>query len=161
MCDFNVIKSEDHEWRFGKLDQAICRWLTENVGSEWNTIEAKFSERNININVVVFARLGNLLSKGLECAIKLGTTSSFVLLSLKLLFIAKSGLSFSVSSLIELDVGSFAVKLNILGFLLSNHNGVLEMYVDDDNQLVLTRLEEEMLDVAEEDVDSMLGVDWR
>jgi len=38
------------------------------------------------------------------------------------------------------------------GLLLSNHNGRPEMQVDDDQQLIVTRLEENMLDIAEEDV---------
>ena len=35
---------------------------------------------------------------------------------------------------------------------LSNHDGCLEVYVDDDEELVTTGLEEEVLDVREQDV---------
>jgi hypothetical protein len=35
------------------------------------------------------------------------------------------------------------------------------MDMDDDDQFVLTRLKEEMLDVAEENIDSVLGVERR
>ena len=36
--------------------------------------------------------------------------------------------------------------------LLSDHDGCLEVYVDDDEELVVTRLEEEVFDVREQDV---------
>ena len=39
-----------------------------------------------------------------------------------------------------------------MGLLLSDHNGCLEVDVDDDQELVITRLEEEMLDIAKQDV---------
>ena len=39
-----------------------------------------------------------------------------------------------------------------MGLLLANHDRGLEMNVKDDEQFVVTRLEEEMLDVAEQNI---------
>ena len=59
---------------------------------------------------------------------------------------------FSVSSLIKLHVCSFSVELDILGFLLPDHDGILQVDMDDDNQLMSTWLEKKMLDVGKEDI---------
>lgn len=37
-------------------------------------------------------------------------------------------------------------------FLLADENGRLEVNVDDNQQLVVTRLEEQMFDIAEQDI---------
>jgi hypothetical protein len=132
--------------------------LAENARTEWDTIESKLAERNIDIDVFVLACFSDLLCEGFELSIEVSTTSSFLLLSLEFFFVAISILPLPVSGLVELDVGSFSIELNILCLLLADQNWVLQMDMDDDYQFMLARLEEEMLDVAEENIDSMLCV---
>jgi hypothetical protein len=132
--------------------------LTVNAGTVWDTIESKFAERDIDINVLILACLGNLLSECLKLSIEVGAASAFLLLGFEFFFVTTSVLSLSVPRLVELNVGSFSIELNILCLLLANQNGVLQMDVNYDNQFVLTRLEEQMLDVAEENIDSVLCV---
>jgi hypothetical protein len=132
--------------------------LAENARTEWDTIESKLAERNIDIDVIVLACFSDLLCEGFELSIEVSTTSSFLLLSLEFFFVAISILPLPVSGLVELDVGSFSIELNILCLLLADQNWVLQMDMDDDYQFMLARLEEEMLDVAEENIDSMLCV---
>ena len=74
------------------------------------------------------------------------------MLGLKFFLITITVLAASVSGFIELHLGGLAVELNIARLTLTNHNRGLEMDVDEDNQFVSTRLEEEMLHVAEEHV---------
>jgi hypothetical protein len=57
-----------------------------------------------------------------------------------------------------LDISGFPIKLDILSLLFSNQDGVLEVYVDYNYKFVLARLEEEVLNIAEENVDPVLGV---
>jgi hypothetical protein len=147
--NFDVIKCDDCEWLLGELDQAVSGGLTEDVGAVWDTIEAEFAERNIDVDVLALASIGDLLGEELELAIELGTTSTLLLLGLEFFLVTVSIFALSISGLIELDVGSFAIELDILLLLLTDHDWILEMNMDDDDQLVLTRLEKEMLDVAE------------
>jgi hypothetical protein len=161
MCHFDVVECDDHEGGFGELDQAICGGLTEDVGSEWDTVEAKFTERNINIDVLILASLSDLLCESLELAIKVSTSSSLFLFLLEFFLVTISEFALSISGLIKLDVGSFSVELDVLGLLLTNQNRILEVNVDDNDQFVLARLEEQMLYVAEENIHSVEGVQWR
>ncbi len=91
-------------------------------------------------------------------SVEISPASSLLLLGLELLFITISVLPLSISGLVELDVCSFSVELNVFCLLLADQNWVLQVDVNDDNQFVLARLEEEMLDIAEENIDSVLGV---
>jgi len=147
--NFDVIKRDDCEWLLGELDQAVSGGLTEDVGAVWDAIEAEFAERNIDVDVLALASIGDLLGEELELAIELGTTSTLLLFGLEFFLIAVSIFALSISGLIELDVGSFAIELDILLLLFTDHDWILEMNMDDDDQLMLTRLEKEMLDVAE------------
>ena len=61
-------------------------------------------------------------------------------------------LSFLVSSLVERSIGDFSEELNVLCFLFADDDGTFEVNVNDDDELVVARLEEEMFDVTEEDV---------
>ena len=53
MSDFDFVEGDDEERRFGKEDESIGRRLEKNVGTEWNTLETEFSERNIDIDSIV------------------------------------------------------------------------------------------------------------
>src|SRR4051812_20451554 len=90
MSDFDVFKSNDHEWWFGELNQAVCGGLTEHARTERDTVEAKFTERNIDVNVLVLSGFGNFLSKRFEISIKLSTASSLFLFLLELFLVAIS-----------------------------------------------------------------------
>lgn len=57
-----------------------------------------------------------------------------------------------VPSLVERGVGRLAEELDVLGLLLADHDRMLEVHVQDRDELLVTRLEEQVLDVAEEDV---------
>ena len=61
-------------------------------------------------------------------------------------------LSLPVAHLVELNICSFTEELKVEGFLLSDDDGGLEVHVHDGEQLVVTRLEEKVLDVAQQDI---------
>jgi len=61
-------------------------------------------------------------------------------------------LALLVSSLVERGIGNFSEELNVLCFLLADDNRTFEVNVNDDDELIVAGLEEEMFDVAEEDV---------
>jgi hypothetical protein len=160
MSDFNVIKGDDHEGRFGELYQAVSGRLAKDIGSVRHSVEAKFTEGNVNINILALPSFRDLLSESFELTIKICSSSSLLLLLLKFFFVAISELPFSISSLIKLDVRSFSIKLHILGLLLPNDNRILEMNMDDNNELVLAWLEEQMLNVTEENINSVERIQW-
>jgi hypothetical protein len=116
MSDFDVFQSDDHEWWLGELDQAVCRWLTKDAGSERDTVEAKLTERDIDVDVLVLASFGDLLGECLEFSVKSSSASSLFLFLLEFFLVTISVSSLSVSSLIELDISSFTVELDILVF---------------------------------------------
>jgi len=57
-----------------------------------------------------------------------------------------------VTRLVKLHFSGFAVKLHVLRLLLADHDGIHEVDVNEDDEFVCAWLEEEMLDVAEQDV---------
>lgn len=63
-----------------------------------------------------------------------------------------------ISRLVELHVRSFSVELDVLSFFLPYHDGIFEMYMDDDDQFACARLEEEVLHVAEKHIDIVPAV---
>lgn len=97
-------------------------------------------------------RLGNLLGVMLELLVQSLPAFPLLLLQLDFVLIAVSILPLPVSCLVKLDVGSFSVYLDVLGLLLANHNRGLQVHVNDHDHFVVARLEEEVLDVAEEDI---------
>jgi len=62
-------------------------------------------------------------------------------------------LAFAVTRLVELHFCGFAVELDILCLPLANHNRVVQVTVDDNDEFLLGGLEEEVLNVAEENID--------
>ncbi|KAG9378505.1 Nucleosome binding factor SPN SPT16 subunit [Pyrenophora tritici-repentis] len=99
------------------------------------------------------SRIGNLLGKVLELLVESRTPPTLLLFLLKLLLVTKLVPTLTVTRLVELHLCGFSDKLDILGLLLAKHDGVLEVYVDDDDELVLGGLEEQVLHVTEKDVD--------
>src|SRR4051812_21944771 len=110
------------------------------------------------MQVVGFSSLLDLPREVKEFLVELGSPASLLLLSFELLLIAISVLPLPVASFIELHLRRFAVELHVLGLLLADHDWVDKMHVDDDYQLVLARLEEKMLDVAEEHIDVLAAL---
>jgi hypothetical protein len=151
--NFNLIERNDHERRLSKLHESIRSGLNQDVGTVGNTGESNLPEGDIDIDAFVLSGVGNLFSKRLELTVERGSASSLFLLSLKLFFITIPVLASAVASFIKLHLGGLAVELDIPSLSLSNHDGVLEMYMNKNNQLMCAGLEEEMLDVAEEYVD--------
>jgi hypothetical protein len=135
--------------------------LTEDVGSIRHAVKAKFPEGNINVNILILPSFRDFLRKCFKLAIQIRSASSLLLLLLEFFLVSVSELSLPISSLIELDIRCFSVKLDILSLLLADDNRVLEMDMDDNNQFMLTRLEKQMLDVAKEDINSVERVQWR
>ena len=153
MCNFDVFQSNDHEGRLGELDETVRSRLAEDIAAERDTIKAQITLRHIDFNALVLAGICNLLRKALEVTVQLCSPPTFLLLGFELIFVTIAILPLAIASLVELDVGCFPVELNILGLLLVAHDdGIFEMYVDDDNELMLARLEEEVFDVGEKDV---------
>jgi len=131
--------------------------LDVHVAPERDAIEAKIPERHVNLYVFVAASLGNLLGKGLEEAIQFRSSAAFLLLRLEFVLVAIAVLPLAVSGLIKLDIRGFSVELDIFCLLfVANDDGILEMNVNDDNQLVLARLEEKVADVGKQNVNTLL-----
>jgi hypothetical protein len=122
--------------------------LDEDVTAEGHTVEPQISDGHIDLDILATAGLGNLLGKALEKSIQLGTAATFFLFGLKLVFVSIAVFSFSVSSLVKLNVSRFTIELHVLGLLLVAHDdGIFQMNVNNDNQLMLTRLEEKVFDI--------------
>lgn len=95
---------------------------------------------------------GNLLSECLHLLVKSSPSLPLLLLHLNFILVPIAVLSLSVSGLVELHICSFTEELNVKGLLFPNDDGRLEMQVNDGKEFVVTGLEEEVLDVAEQDV---------
>jgi hypothetical protein len=120
-------------------------------------VEAELAQGHVDLERLAPASLGNLLGKSLELPVQLGAAAALLLLGLELVLIAVPVLALPVASLIELDVCRLSVELNILRFLLvADDDGVLQVNVNDYNQLVIAGLEEDVPDVGEQDVDTLL-----
>jgi hypothetical protein len=157
MGNFNLVERDNHERRLCKLNKGIRSRLDKNIGAIRHTRETNFAERNINIDALVLARIRDLLGESLELAVQGRPSASFFLLGLEFLLVAVAVLAAAVARLVELHLGGFAVELDVARLPLSDHDWCLEVHVDYDDQFVVTRLEEEMLDVAEEHVDVLVA----
>lgn len=152
MRDFNLAESDDHKRRLGELNECIGRWLDQDVRAIGHTTEPNLSERDIDIDALVFSSIGNLLGKAFEFSIQCSSASPFFLLSLKFFFVPIAVPAAAISGLIELHLGGLSVELNVSGLSLSNHDGRFEMDMDENNQLVSAWLEEEVFHIAEENI---------
>ncbi|KAI6752623.1 hypothetical protein HG530_013375 [Fusarium avenaceum] len=159
MGDLNFLNGDNHEGRLDNLDEAVGGRLNEDIASEWHTVESKLTDRHVDLDTFVLTGLGNLLSKALEQSVQISSPTSFFLLCLKFILITVSVFSLAVTRLIKLDVCRFSVELNILCLLLvTNNDWIFEMNVNDDNQLMLAGLEEQVFNVGEQNVYSVLSV---
>lgn len=149
--NFNFVQGDDQEWRFGKLYNRVRCWLDQNVGSVGNTVKTNFSEWNVNVDSFILSSVRDLLRKGLELSVKSSTASSFLLLSFEFLFISEA-LASSVTGLIKLHLSGFTIELHVFGLAFANHDRGFKMHMDDHNKLMCAWLEEEVLHVAEQDV---------
>lgn len=116
--------------------------MYKHRGSGRDTIETKLAVRNVNADVLVACSICDLLGKVLELFIECRSSPALFLLLLELFLVTELVAALTVTGVIELHFCSFADELNILGFLLAQHDGVFEMNVDDDNEFMLRRLEE-------------------
>jgi hypothetical protein len=149
-----------------------CQFAERNVDFETIiALKCCVSGRGFR-NLVKFVThsFGNLLRKVFEFFVESLSPFTFLLLELNFIFIAIPIFSLPVSGFVELNVRSFAVHLDILecsemslvptkdenmthlGLFLANHYGTLQMHVNNDKHFIITRLEEEMLDIAEEKI---------
>ncbi|KAH3671692.1 hypothetical protein OGAPHI_000397 [Ogataea philodendri] len=154
--DLDLLQSDHQEWQINQLHQTVSRWKTNHSRPRRNTLEPKLSEWNIKIHKPVRS-ICNLLAKTLELLVKSSFSSSLLLFLLQLVLIAIPVLSLSVSGLVNGDIRSLSEKLNIVGLLLTNHDWRLQVAVNDHNQLSLTRLKEQMLDVGKQNVHSLVA----
>jgi hypothetical protein len=162
MSNLDILKGDNHERRLGKLDETFGGRLDIDVAAEWHTVEAELAERHIDLDVLAPASLGDLLGEALEETVELCATPTFLLLGLEFILVAVAIFPLAISSLVKLYVRGFAVELDVLGLLLAAHeDGVLEMNVNDDDELVLAWLEEEVADVGEQHIDPLLRAERR
>ena len=92
---------------------------------------------------------------------------SFLLFHLYLVFVAVPVLTLTITGFVELNIRCFSVELYVLigessvtskrrsivshvSLFFANHDWRFEMYVKDHKKLVITRLEEQVLDVTEQ-----------
>jgi hypothetical protein len=149
--DLDLGQCDDERRHLGQLDEGVGRRLEQYVGPEGHALEAELAEGDVDLKVAL-GRLGDALGKRLKLLVELGPTLTLLLLELNLVLVAVAVLALAVARLVKGDVGRLADKLDVLGLLLANHDGRLEVDVDNDNELVVARLEEEVLDVAEQEV---------
>ena len=150
MGDFDFFKRDDGERRLGQLYQAIGGRLHENVRAVWNTTEPKIAEWNVDGNALIRTSGCDLVGEVLKFFVKSNSTSAFFLLLLEFFLVMRAMFALAISGLVELHVSGFSIELHIFGFFLPDHDRVLEVDVDDDDEFVLAGLEEKMLHVAEE-----------
>ena len=81
-----------------------------------------------------------------------------LLLLFKFFLVTVSVLSLSIPGLIELHVSCLAVELHIFGLLFPNHDWVFEVDMYDDYQFMLRGLKEQMLYIAEQDINYIAPV---
>lgn len=109
--------------------------------------------------------LRDSLRKELKLLVEHLSPSPFLLFHLYLILVTITVFPLSVTRLIELNVGSFSEELNVLDhsqwgwemdgvaspthmcLLLSNNDWGLQVNMNDHEQLLVTRLEEQMLDI--------------
>lgn len=155
MHDFHFGQRDDEDWLIRQVDEAVGRRLQQDVASVRYTVESEFSEGNIDFELVIL-RLGRLLDLGretLEFPVQQLSTSSVLLFLLNLVVIAVSGFALLVTRLVVHGVTGFPDELDILGlFLAVQQDRSFEVDVNDRMKLIVTWLEEEVLDVAEKDV---------
>src|SRR5687768_244360 len=150
MSHLDFIDCDHHEWGLHNLDETVSRGLDEHVAPVGYTMETEVANRHVHLNTLVATSLSNLLSEALEQPVELCSATTLLLLGFKLVFIAVAILALPVTRLIELNVRCFAVELDILCLLfVADNDWVFEMDVDDNNQLMLARLEEQVLDIRE------------
>ncbi len=82
---------------------------------------------------------------------------AFSLFHLNFIFITISMFPLPIPRLIKLHIGSLSVKLDILRLLLTNYHWGFQMTMNQNDELVIARLEEEVLDVGEEHIDTLVA----
>ena len=105
------------------------------------------------MEVLALARVGDAFGESLELLVERHSAATFFLLLLELFLVSISMAALAVASLVELHLGGLAVKLQILGLALADDDGISEVHVDDNDELLLTGLEEKVLDVRKKNVD--------
>lgn len=153
MGNLDLVQSDHHEGRLSELNQCISCRLNEDVGTVGNTGEPNLSERDVDIYTFVLPGVSNLLGERLELAIKCSSSTSLLLFSLKFFLVAIAVLAPAVSSLVKLHFSGLAIELDIPRLSLPDHDGGLQVHVDEHDQFVGTWLKEEMLDIAEKHID--------
>jgi hypothetical protein len=158
VSNFNVLEGDNHEWRLGQLHQAIGGGLDNDIGSAWNAVEAEVAEGHVDLEAFVATGILNLLGKVEEELVEFGAAATFLLFLFKLFFVAVPMLTLSITGFVELHFCCLAEELHVPGLPLANHDGVDQIQVNDDDELVLRRLEEQVLDVVEEDIDLIVAI---
>ena len=151
--DLDVGEGDDEEGRLGQLHEAVGRGLDGDGGAGGHTVEAELAERHVDAEVLVLAGVGDLLAEHLELLIELHAAALLLLLGFELFLVAVAVLALAVARLVNLGFRGFTEELDVLSLLLADDDRVDEVDVEDDDQLASTGLEEQVLDVAEEDVD--------
>ena len=96
-------------------------------------MEAEFAEGDVDAADFLLAGVLYSFGEGFEDFVKLSALAPFLLLLLEFFFITIAMFSLAIAGLVELHISSFAIELNVFGLLLSNHDWVFEVNVDDDN----------------------------
>lgn len=139
------------------MNERVRGRLNQHIGAVGNTGKPDFAEGDINVHPFVLSGIGNLFSECLELTIQSCSAPPFLLLGLKLLLVAESMFASTVSSFIELHFRGLAVELNVSCLSLPNHDRGFQMDMNQDDQLVGTGLEKQVLDVAKKHVDMLVA----
>lgn len=155
MNDFHFRQGDDKDGLIRQVDEAVGRRLKQDVASVRHTVESEFPKGNIDLELVIL-RLGRLLDlarETLEFPVQQLSSTSILLLLLNLVVIAVSSFTLLVTRLVVHGVTGFSDKLDILGlFLAIQQDWGFEVDVNNGVEFIVAWLEEEMLDVAEQNV---------
>ncbi len=156
--NLDLRKRKDEKRWLCQLNKAVGGWLNPDARARRHTIEAKLAKGNINLDVLVPSSVGNLLCKALEFLVKHCSPSSFLLFGLEFFLVAIPVFSLPRTSLVELHLRGLAVELHVLCLFLPNQDGIDQVNVNDDDQFMSGGLKEQVLNIAEENVNLVLVI---
>ena len=151
MRHFHLLQRKHEERRFRQIDQTVHCRLQEHIRPEGSPVEAQFPIRNVELQGPardVFAEL----DEGLELLVQSAPLLALALLVF--LFVQVVVGPPAHVEVLRLDA-CFRVELNVVGGLLPDEEGSVEMEVNQDDHFPVAGLEEGVLDVGEDDVDAL------
>ena len=148
MHKLDLIESEHERRHLAHVDETRARRLQHDHAAEGRAVEAEVAERLLERDLVVRQRL-DLLDERLEGHVELASHLALALLGDEVVAVA----ALVVLAQVGDELAHLGVELQVEVLLLAEHDGVLEVKVKQDDDLVVARLEDGALDVVVEHFD--------